>query len=363
MSKNPLQEQQKSKVTPAQRAQMFSQMTRQHIQSDGSIEGAVNSSIKYRLDKVRLTNRVRMEIAFDLTVIHASLTTFTALPLSPYSIIRRIAVDMNNGFNPFIVSGKELYMYSLMNDYSSVLNPATSGRGKVVLPLVSSPSTGTVNKVRFLIDLPLALNDRDPVSLIVTQNQQTNVDVTIDFLDFSSIVSTAGFTGSISNIVISPVQETFSVPPVMDARPDIGILKLVQSSNQSISGARLATVKLPTGMTYRKLAFYITGADDGLGLTDSSIAGNFEIVLNQSDTPYKIKPSVLAAINHEQFRNTLPQGIWAFDFSYQGFSNFGGLRDYIDTEQLTEYWLRFNAPEACEITCVYEVLSKLQQSF
>lgn len=343
------------------RAMLFAQMTRQHIQMDGAIAGAENGTTKFRLNKVRLTNRVRAEIAFDLKVTHASATTYTPNAFAPFTAIRRIAVDMNNGFNPFIVSGRELLMYLFMNDYSAVLNRATSGRGKVVQPLVAS-SSGATNKVRFLLDLPLALNDRDPVSLIVTQNQQTNVDVSIDFGTGADLLDgSAGYTAVMSNITVTPVQETFSVPPVEQARPDIGILKLVQSTSEAIPGARTMTVKLPTGMTYRKIAFLIVDAN-GAGFADTAFQGNFEMVLNQSDTPYVIKPSVLAAMNHEQFRNPLPNGMYALDFSYQGLANYGGLRDYVDTEQLTEFWLRFNAPAAGEVFIVYEQLSKLQQS-
>lgn len=352
-----------TKVSPAQRAQLFAQMTRQHLQCEGGIDSKELGQVKYRLNKVRLTSRVRMEVAFDLKVTHASLTTFTPHPHAPFNLISRAAVNMNNGFNPFTVSGEALYLYSLLSDYSIALNRATSGRGKVVMPLVAS-SSGATNKVRMLVDMPLSLNDRDPVSLIITQNQQTTVDVVLDF-DASAVLlapGQTGFTTQISNLVVTPMQESFSVPPVNEARPDIGILKLVQSTSESIAGAKTVTVKLPTGMTYRKLAWYIKDTN-GVGVADSAISGNFELVLNQSDTPYVIKPSVLAAINHEQFRNTLPQGVFALDLSYQGLANYGGLRDYIDTEQLTEYWLRFQAPAAGEITVVYEQLSKLQQTF
>ncbi len=350
------------RVSPAERAQLFAQMTRQHWQTDGAIAGAASGTTKFRLNKVRLTNRVRVEIAFDLTVTHASETVYVPAAFAPFTAIRRVAVDMNNGFNPFIVSGKELAMYSFMNDYSSVLDPATSGRGKVVQPLIAS-SGGTVNKVRFLMDLPLSLNDRDPVSLIVTQNQQTNVDVTIDFDAATALLGvTTGMTVTMTNITVTPMQETFSVPPVPEARPDIGILKLVQSTNESLSGSGVKTIKLPTGMTYRKIAWFVEDAS-GDGFDDSDFTGNFEIVLNQSDNPYVIKPSILAAINHEQFRNVLPAGMYAMDFSYQGISNYGGLRDYVDTEQLTEFWLRFNAPAAGNIYFVYETLAKLQQNF
>lgn len=352
---------QQRQVSPAERAALFNQMTRQHLKTDGAIAGAENGTTKFPLNKVRLTNRVRAEIAFDLTVTHASLTTFTPDDFAPFNAIRRVQVEMNNGFNPFIVEGRELLMYSMIRDNAGILQRAASGRGKVVMPLVAS-SSGAVNKVRFLLDLPMSLNDRDPVSLIVTQNQQTNVTVTIDFATgINLLATTSGFTAVMSNIVVTPLQETFSVPPVEQAIPDIGILKLVQSTQQSIPGAGMQTVKLPTGMTYRKLIFLITDAN-GDGVTDASLTGNIELVLNQSDIPYTIKPSMLAAINHEEFGYVLPAGMYAFDLSYQGLSNYGGLRDYIDTEQLTEFWLRFNSGAAGQVNVVYEQLAKLKQT-
>lgn len=352
---------QQRQVSPAERASLFAQMTRQHKKTSPSIAGASGGTSTFTLNKVRLTNRVRLEIAFTLTVTHASLTTFVPDDFAPFNALRRVSIDMNNGFSPFVVSGTQLMMYSFMRDDAGILTRASSGRGKVVMPLVAS-SAGTANVCRMLVDLPLSLNDRDPVSLIVTQNQQTNVDVTVDFATGIDLLAvTTGMTAVLSAITITPLQESFSVPPVKEAVPDIGILKLVQASTQAISGSGQQTIKLPTGMTYRKIALLITDAN-GNGVTDASLTGNIDIILNQSDIPYSLKPSILAAINHEQFGRVMPDGLYLFDFSYQGLANYGGLRDYIDTEQLTEFWIQFTAGAAGNVSVVYEQLAKLNQT-
>lgn len=352
---------QQRQVSPAERASLFAQMTRQHEKTSPSIAGASGGTSTFTLNKVRLTNRIRLEIAFTLTVTHASETVYVPDDFAPFNVVRQVTVDMNNGFAPFKVSGTALMMYSLMRDDANVLTRASSGRGKVVQPLVAS-SGGTANLCRVLIDLPMALNDRDPVSLIVTQNQQTNVDVTVDFNVGADLLAvTTGMTATLSSIVITPLQESFSVPPVKEAVPDIGILKLVQATTQAIPGSGLQTVKLPTGMTYRKIGMLITDAS-GNGVTDASITGNIDIILNQSDIPYSFKPSILAAINHEQFGKVMPAGLYLWDFSYQGIANYGGLRDYIDTEQLTEFWIQFTAAAAGNVTVVYEQLAKVNQT-
>lgn len=349
-----------SKSTPAQAAQLFGQMTRQNWQMLPAIAGAESSTVTFNIPKVRLTSRIRVMFEATVTVTHASATTYTAGAMSPFTFIRKANIDMNNGFAPFNVTGGQLYLYSLMRDNAAILTPATSGRGKVVQGLTAS-SGGTANTVRFVFDLPLTLNDRDPVGLVLSQNQETTITVSLDIDTVAHLFSsTSGYTIVASSIVLTPMVETFSIPATQDAFPDISVLKLVQAAKQTVSGSGLQTFKFPVGTTYRKFAFYLE--DSSGGVTDASITSDIELIFNQADRPYKINPKILAAINHEQFGTTLPAGVFAFDFSYQGLSNYGGARDYIDTERLTEMWLNVNAAAAGTLTVVYETLSRLKQS-
>lgn len=339
----------------------FNRLTRQNYQMNSDIAGAENATISFDIPKSRLTARVRAEVSATLTVTHASNTSYTPAAFAPFNLINRVSVDMNNGFSPFVISGRELYMYSLLDDHASTLTPATSGRGAVVQGTTAS-SGGTANTVRFLIDLPLSLNDRDSVGLVLTQNQETTVTVTIYFgAGTSLLASTSGYTVALSNLKVSPMVESFTVPPSPDALPDISVLKLVQSTKKSIAGSGTQELHLPVGMTYRKLILFVEDASNA-GIADSAFSGNFELVMNQADSPYRIKPSILAAINHKQFGTTMPQGMYAFDFSYNGMANYGTARDYIDTERLTEFWFRFNATAAGTVTAVYETLSRMRSS-
>lgn len=347
-----------TRVSPAQAALNFAQMTRQNYQTLPAIAGAPSSTVTFNLPKVRLTSRVRVMVEAVLNVKHASQTSYTPAALAPYTMFRKVAIDMNNGFSPFNTSGKELYMYSLMSQDANILSPKTSGRGKVVQALGASAS-GVDNTVRFLLDLPLTLNDRDPIGLVLTQNQETTVTITLDIDKADTLVKdTAGFTLDLKNIVITPMVETFSVPALAEAFPDLSVLKLVMSTRQAISGSGPQTLKLPTGQTYRKFAMLIEDANGGV--IDSDLTGDLEIVFNQADTPYRINAKTLAAINHEQYRMPLPQGIYTFDFSYQGVAGYSGSRDYIDTERLTEFWVKFNAKNAGNVTVVYETLTRLR---
>ena len=122
-------------------------------------------------------------------------------------------------------------------------------------------------------------------------------------------------------------------------------------------GAGITTVKLPVGLTYRKLILYIEDAAGGI--PEDRITTDIEIIFNQADIPYSVNPKVLRALNIRSFGKVMPVGAYIFDFSDQGLTNYGGSRDYIDTERLTEFWVQFGTDTAGRVTAIYEVLSRL----
>ena len=56
-------------------------------------------------------------------------------------------------------------------------------------------------------------------------------------------------------------------------------------------------------------------------MVDDDFAGNIELVFNQADIPYSIKPSLLSSLNHNQFGRVLPDGCYVFDYSWNGIAN------------------------------------------
>ena len=351
---------QNQKIDPARRAQMFAQMTRQNYHMLPAVAGAENATISFDLPKTRLLSRIRLLVQATLTAEHAANVVYVPAADAPFSLLRRVSVDINNGFSPFVIDGGGLYIYNTVRDNALIMAPAVAGRGKVVQGRTAAPAPGAANAVRFLVDLPIALNDRDPIGLFLLQNPETVITVTVDFATVNAIApAAAGYKFTLANISVTPMMETFSVPHADEAFPDITVLKLVKAQSEAIAGAGVHTFKFPVGQTYRKIMFRILNAA-GVGVADNLLVGNIELIMNQADMPYRIMPEVLAGINQEQFGSVLPAGVFVFDFSYQGLANYGGARDYIDTEKLTEFWLRFNAPAAGTLQVVYETLSRLR---
>ena len=168
-----------------------------------------------------------------------------------------------------------------------------------------------------------------------------------------------GDTVTFKNMKITPTLETYSIPNVPQAFPDLSVLKLTSSKSDIFQAGSTSVIKLPVGTIYRKILMKFVD-NTGAALTDQSFTGNIDFVFNQADTPYRIQPQTLSALNHMQYGEPLPSGVYALDFSDQGFVNYGGSQNYVDSEKLTELWVRFNASVAGTITVISENLARLQ---
>ena len=344
-----------AKLNPAQRAALFAQSTRQYKQELPSMTFKEGETISISLPKTRFLSKISLKVKGSFKVTHASKTSYTASKFDKYKLMRQIRLSINNGFNPYQIGGVELYLYNLVNKFVPLGDDNFGGDllGKVV------SSGGTANSVSYTLDLPITLNDRDPVGLIMLQNEQTVVTLSADCGYIKDMMTDTDITISDINITVTPVIETFSIPMIPDAVPDYSVIKLVNTQIENIVGAGDMIIKLPVGLTYRKIMVYI-GTDTSFTPIDHTKLGNFQLVFNQADTPYNISADHVVYENRKAFGGSLPAGCYVFDFSSQGIANMGGGRDYIDTERLTEFWLKINFKEISGTSnYVYVVAEKL----
>lgn len=347
-------------VSAQERALYFAQATRQTYQTLPTEKASSeNDTIMIKLPKARLFSKAILEVEAVVTL-KSTAAAIEKHPMSPYGILRRISLDLNNGFSPFIVSGKDMYLYSLNRLNPDVLNVQNSYRGVNYVENTAS-TTGKEAKIKFQVVLPVTLNDRDTVGLVLLQNEETSVTLTIDvglMKDAYKLNTANNDAVEFKSLSVTPLLETYTVPPAEIARPDLSVLKIVQSKADTFAGGGQNVIKLQTGTIYRKMALYFEDSQ-GNPLTDADFSGNLELVFNTADVPISIKPSILAAKNHSELGFPLPDGVFLFDWSNQGVPNLGGTRDYIDTEKLTEFWIRFTTQKAGKLTVVPETLSRL----
>jgi hypothetical protein len=345
-------------LTAQERAQLFAMSTRQNLQmlaKQTATTGA--TTLSFNLPKARLLSKILVNVKAKVKVTHASKTELDTSVFTPYRLIRRWSLDLNNGFAPLTVSGEELAMFNMVHVHGGIIGGGTNFRK---CDKLTASTTGAVNEISFAVEIPVTLTEKEPIGLILLQNESTNVNLTCDIANDNDFVSDiAGATAQIVSIEVSPMLETFSIPSNANAMPDLSILKLVTGRNDSMTSEGQQIVKLSTGTIYRRILFKVVD-ENGAPMDVDAITSNIELVFNQADVNYSINAEMLRTLNDRMYGFALPTGMYVFDFAYQGLANaMCGTRDFIDTEKLTEFWLRFNTNKKGKIEIVTECLSRL----
>ena len=352
-----------NKLTVQQRNALFAQATRQNLQGLGKkTVTSGGSTITFQIPKARLLSKIMLDIDIKFKLKHASKTELETDAFTPFRPIRRLSLDLNNGFSPFVIGGMELAVLQAIRQNSNMVYPQTvDTNGYCYAPEKLTASTdGAENKVHTTLEVATTLNDRDATGLILTQSNETNIELKLDFASETEFVNGAdGFSVEVVEISVKPTVESFSIPAVRDAFPDLSVLKLSTSRTESFPGNGQNLINLSTGTIYRKLAFIIEDMD-GKPFTDEDFTSNIELIFNQADVNYSVPAEMLRHINCLQHGRMHPAGIYIFDFSYNGTSNYGGTRDYIDAEMLTMLQLRFNSSKAGRIRIISENIARLQ---
>ena len=348
------------KLTPQQRAMLFGASTRQHIQMLGAqtINGGAQT-VSFRVPKSRIMQGVRLYVDGNINVKHASGSSAPLDKLAIYDVLRRISIDFNNGFNPIVVSGSEQALVNMLYPNPGMIFPTEDGTSLATAPKsLKSSTTGADNDFSFMLDVPLTVNYRDPVGLVLAQNAETNIDIILDFNNPAQIINNlSGYTLEFKDVKVIPSVTSFSIPSDSRCFPDMSVLKVVDSRNEQFTAGN-QYIKLPVGMIYRKLILKFTD-EAGNPMSIDDITSNIELIMNTADTPYSISPKMLRAINKMQAGVDMPEGVYYWSFDFQGINGYGGSRDYIDTERVTEFAVRFTTGRAGKLHIISEKLSRL----
>lgn len=352
-------------ISPQQRALAFAMSTRENQQMvPKETATSPDTTLEFSLPKARYLCNILAEVKVAFTAKHGSKTEVPVGDFTPFRIIRRWSLDMNNGFTPYVLSGEELAMLNMVSKDGDIYLkqspfrdcPENGGTFK-------SSVAGTKNEFSFFVDITNAVNRRDPVSLILLQSRETNITLSASVGNASDMFTrqelSDGFEFSLDKVEILPTIETFSVPDNANALPDISVLRMVNGRVDSMPSEGQQIISLTTGEIYRKIIFLVAD-ENGNPVDDAWITSPIEIVFNQADVNYSVNPRLLRAINHRDLGYALPKGMFVFDFSSVGGDpDMGGSRDYIDSAKLTELWLRFSTAGKGKVKIVKDSLARL----
>lgn len=344
-----------------QRAQLFALQTRQNFQmlATETAETTPNT-LQFTLPKARLLAGACLRITGKLNLKHASKTELKPDMFTLARSIRRISLDLNNGFQPFVLSGVECLMYNLLENHPVINEINGTNEYMKAQDKFTVSSTGTDNDFAVTLQLPVTTSLRDPIGLILLQENATNVTISIDMgMGSEMFPIETGLTADIKNVKCSVMLETFSIPANSTAFPDLSVLKLVNGRMESMPSSGQQIIKLTTGTIYRKIIFRVLD-ENGKPMSMDDITGTIDLVFNQADVNYSITPEMLRLRNEYMSGYQLPDGMFVFDFSNNGTgANMSGTRDYIDSANLTEFWLRFHTSKKGKVELVTECLTRL----
>ena len=212
------------------------------------------------LPKTGLLARIYLSLRGNVA---GTLTVPNGLGMS--SIISRMRIQANSGIDIFNVSGAG-YHYLLRNSLES----------EYIDPVGQSTGTVAVTATTFNLDavIPIALNMRDPTGLIMLQNEQTIVNLFIDWLADTSVATGATVTLTTGDCFL----EVFTVPQDPKDWPPLNLIHKCLEDQQQIAAAGDFPYYWPRGNTY--VGVY-HGA--GIGAAGSDLFNKFAVRVNQSD--------------------------------------------------------------------------------
>lgn len=343
-------------ITPAQRAHLFAQYTRQHYQTlPTQAFTAEGDRLQFVFPKARYLATTYIEVEAVI-----KLTGSGAVKVSdyPFAMFNRINMEVNSNFMPAALSGRDLNILDKIRMYPSVAAPANNERAAIYVEKNIS-AEGTNNKVRMTLPIQHVLSEKDAIGLIMLQNDTTQVILSMDLDKVAKVYDlTDGQTADFVSVKVTPFLSTFTIPTPEQARPDISTLKMLSSKYELFAADSQSIVKMPTQTIYRKMVLFFED-ENGNPLSADDFMGNIELVFNQADTPIAIKPTQLQYLNHHYYGEPLPAGVFVLDFACVPLPNIAGARDLVDAERLTELWVRFTGKKAGKVTVISETISRL----
>lgn len=353
------------KITAQQRAQLFAASTRQHFQMIGQKEitgGA--QTIEFEVPKARILHNIKLLVEAKVKVGGGTGTDKWKHELSPYDVLRQVVVNFNNGFKPIQVSGSELAMANMLYTEPHMVKPSADGSTLCMAPdtgLAAASGDGNVHDIRFMIDVPIGINYRDPTGMVLVQNSETLVTLSIDIGYPTTLCklndSEYNHTFSYESVKVAAMATTYSIPGDSRCWPDFSVLKILSSNNYHVTQGQNYIV-LPGGMIYRKMILKFED-ENGNPMSLADITSNIELILNTADTPYSISPAMLREVDKMQSGVVFPEGCYYFSWDYQGQNGYGGARDLMDCERVTEFAVRFTSGKVGKLTVIGEKISRL----
>ena len=292
------------------------------------------------LPKVGLLSRLFLTFKGTYTMTlgggSAAVSQFTA-----YNLIKRIRVLANSGASIFDVTGYGAYLINRIQARHSILTDSLFDSGGDA-NVFSAPVAGGANAWLMGLEIPIAINEKDPVGLILLQNNSTTITVEIEFNSeygladdgSTAVLTTGAAAGVITAGTVGLSMEYFTVPRLPADYPALNVIHQYLEENMPFSATGAQIVTLQRGNTYLQLIHVLTCAN----LLNTAAVDRLRILYNQSEVPYNVVKSVQSLLQRKRYGSDLPVGTFVHDwYMSNGIPNLGNSRDFINSAAVTEF--------------------------
>lgn len=235
------------------------------------------------------------------------------------SIIRRVTLRLNSGTVVWSLTGPDyhyLYRDQIDAGYVDVCGQ-TNARDAVT-------ATGAVLDMV----IPLQVNLRDPIGLLLLQNRQTILTLIVEWEADTTVTATGTFTG----FTAVPKLLTYSVPPDPRSLPPLRFIHQVVDESKVLSGAGDDVYDVPRANTYINI---VQGT--GIGATGADSWTRSFLRVNQSSYIMDFAPRTQDQLFYYLHGRARELGMIAYPFmATSGLGMYGTTRDLYDSSRVTD---------------------------
>jgi len=270
--------------------------------------------VSRQLPKTGFLGRLWLRISGTVA---GSLSAPNALGMA--SVVRRVRLAANSGIDIFSVSGAG-YHY-LLREIIDV---------GYVDPFGQSNARSAVTATTFNLDMviPIMLNLKDPLGLLMLQNEQTILTLTVEFEADATVA-----TGATVMANVYPRMELFTVPPDKKDWPPLGTIHQILEDTQTVAAAGDFVYNVPRGNTVLQLAHGL-----GIGASGADGFNLYRLRAQQSEYLYQAAPADLDMEQRFYRGRARPAGAILVDWlATSGLGVYGLTRDAFDTSKVTDF--------------------------
>lgn len=257
------------------------------------------------------------------------------------SVVRRVRLVTNGGIDLVNISGPG-YHYLVRDNLEDYKDP---------VPQATARSAVTATTFNLDMFIPVSLNARDPIGLFMLQNEQTLVQLSVEFEADATVA-----TGATVTATVLPVVEVYTVPVDQKDWPALNVVQQFLEDSRVQSAAGDIDYNWPRGNTYVQVLHGY-----GMAVAPADNWTRARLMVNQSEILADYVPGSLNIEFTRMHGRARLLGVIPVDFiGTSGLGTFGSSRDLLYSALVTELMTRLSVSAAGTLYTVRRQLVALR---